>query len=83
MKTDPSKGFQSSTEIIRLAVMLYVCFTLLLRDIEDLAAGSLRSEHLEILIHDIGRQLLRSGTRSWAACLDSRWWGGVRARNHP
>jgi hypothetical protein len=35
-KPDPFKGFQSSPEIIRLAVMLYVRFPLSLRNVEDL-----------------------------------------------
>lgn len=36
IKSDPFKGFQSSPEIIRLAVMLYVRFPLSLRNVEDL-----------------------------------------------
>ena len=36
MRTDPFKGFHSSPEIIRLAVMLYVRFPLSLRNVEDL-----------------------------------------------
>jgi putative transposase len=36
IKTDPFKGFHSSPEIIRLAVMLYVRFPLSLRNVEDL-----------------------------------------------
>jgi putative transposase len=36
MKTNPFKGFQSSPEIIRLAVMLYVRFPLSRRNVEDL-----------------------------------------------
>ena len=35
-KPDPFKGFQSSREIIRLAVMLYIRFPLSLRNVEDL-----------------------------------------------
>src|SRR5210317_461212 len=35
-KPEPFKGFQSSPEIIRLAVMLYVRFPLSLRNVEDL-----------------------------------------------
>ncbi|MGA9434871.1 MAG: IS6 family transposase [Roseobacter sp.] len=35
-KPDPFKGFQSSPEIIRLAVMLYIRFPLSLRNVEDL-----------------------------------------------
>lgn len=34
MKVDPVKGFHSSPEIIRLAVMLYVRFPLSLRNVE-------------------------------------------------
>jgi len=36
MKTDTFKGFHSSPEIIRLAVMMYVRFPLSLRNVEDL-----------------------------------------------
>jgi len=36
MKTDSFKGFHSSPEIIRLAVMMYVRFPLSLRNVEDL-----------------------------------------------
>lgn len=35
-KSDPFKGFHSSPEIIRLAVMLYIRFPLSLRNVEDL-----------------------------------------------
>ena len=35
-KRDPFKYFHSSPEVIRLAVMMYVRFTLSLRDVEDL-----------------------------------------------
>ncbi|MBD3676835.1 MAG: IS6 family transposase [Rhodobacteraceae bacterium] len=35
-RPDPFKGFQSSPEIIRLAVMLYIRFPLSLRNVEDL-----------------------------------------------
>ncbi len=43
-KPNPFKGFQSSPEIIRLAVMLYVRFPLSLRNVEDL----LRERGVEI-----------------------------------
>jgi len=36
MKTDPFKGFHSSPEIIRFAVMLYVRFPVSLRNVDDL-----------------------------------------------
>jgi len=36
MKKDPFKSFQSSPEIIRLVVMMYVRFPLSLRNVEDL-----------------------------------------------
>jgi putative transposase len=35
-KSDPFNGFQSSPEINRLAVMLYIRFPLSLRNVEDL-----------------------------------------------
>jgi len=35
-KSNPFKGSQSSPEIIRLAVMMYVRFPLSLRNVEDL-----------------------------------------------
>jgi transposase-like protein len=35
-KSDPFKGFQSSPEIIRLTVMLYVRFPLSLRTVQNL-----------------------------------------------
>jgi hypothetical protein len=35
-RSDPLKGFQSSPEIIRLAVMMYVRFPLSLRNVDDL-----------------------------------------------
>ena len=35
-KSDPFKGFHSSPEIIRLAVMMYIRFPLSLRNVEDL-----------------------------------------------
>ena len=34
-KPNPFKGFHSSPEVIRLAVMLYVRFPLSLRNVED------------------------------------------------
>jgi putative transposase len=35
-KPSPFKYFKTSPEIIRLAVMMYVCFPLSLRKVEDL-----------------------------------------------
>ena len=43
---------------------------------------TLRGKQLEsdLPFCHIDRQLLRSGTRSWAACLETRRWGGVTSR---
>jgi putative transposase len=35
-KTDPFRCFKTSPEVIRMAVMLYVGYPLLLRNVEDL-----------------------------------------------
>ncbi len=51
-KPDPFKGFQSSPEIIRLAVMLYVRFPLSLRNVED-------------LLHERGIEISRETVRFW------------------
>jgi putative transposase len=51
-KTDPFKGFQSSPEIIRLAVMLYVRFPLSLRNVED-------------LLHERGVEISHETVRFW------------------
>ena len=51
-KTDPFKGFQSSPEIIRLAVMLYVRFPLSLRNVED-------------LLHERGVDISHETVRFW------------------
>ena len=52
MKTDPFKGFHSSPEIIRLAVMLYVRFPLSLRNVED-------------LLHERGIDISHETVRYW------------------
>ena len=52
MKTDPFKGFHSSPEIIRLAVMLYVRFPLSLRNVED-------------LLHERGIDICHETVRYW------------------
>jgi putative transposase len=52
IKTDPFKGFQSSPEIIRLAVMLYVRFPLSLRNVED-------------LLHERGIDICHETDRYW------------------
>ena len=49
---DPFKGFQSSPEIIRLAVMLYVRFPLSLRNVED-------------LLHERGVEISHETVRFW------------------
>lgn len=51
-KSDPFKGFQSSPEIIRLAVMLYVRFPLSLRNVED-------------LLHERGIDISHETVRFW------------------
>lgn len=51
-KADPFKGFQSSPEIIRLAVMLYVRFPLSLRNVED-------------LLHERGIDISHETVRYW------------------
>jgi len=52
IKTDPFKGFHSSPEIIRLAVMLYVRFPLSLRNVED-------------LLHERGIDISHETVRFW------------------
>jgi putative transposase len=51
-KAHPFKGFQSSPEIIRLAVMLYVRFPLSLRNVED-------------LLHERGVEISHETVRFW------------------
>ncbi|MDU8914061.1 IS6 family transposase [Aestuariicoccus sp. MJ-SS9] len=51
-KPDPFKGFHSSPEIIRLAVMLYVRFSLSLRNVED-------------LLHERGVEISHETVRYW------------------
>ena len=51
-KSNPFKGFQSSPEIIRLAVMMYVRFPLSLRNVED-------------LLHERGVDISHETVRYW------------------
>ncbi|PRY24833.1 putative transposase [Aliiruegeria haliotis] len=51
-KLDPFKGFQSSPEMIRLAVMLYIRFPLSLRNVED-------------LLHERGVEISHETVRFW------------------
>ena len=51
-RTNPFKGFQSSPEIIRLAVMMYVRFPLSLRNVED-------------LLHERGIEISHETVRFW------------------
>ncbi len=51
-KSDPFKGFQSSPEIIRLALMLYIRFPLSLRNVED-------------LLHERGIDFSHESVRFW------------------
>ena len=52
IKTDPFKGFHSSPDIFRLAVMLYVRFPLSLRNVED-------------LLHERGIDICHETVRYW------------------
>jgi len=52
IRSDPFKGFHSSPEIIRLAVMLYVRFPLSLRNVED-------------LLHERGVDISHETVRYW------------------
>ena len=51
-KRDPFKGFQSSPEIIRLTVMMYIRFPLSLRNVED-------------LLHERGIDISHETVRFW------------------
>ena len=51
-KPNPFKGFRSSPEIIRLAVMMYVRFPLSLRNVED-------------LLHERGIDVCHETVRFW------------------
>ena len=51
-KPDPFKGFQSSAEISRLAVKLYIRFPLSLRKVED-------------LLHERGVEISHEAVRFW------------------
>ena len=51
-KSNPFKGFHSSPEIIRLAVMMYVRFPLSLRNVED-------------LLHERGIDVCHETVRFW------------------
>ena len=51
-KSNPFKGFQSSPEIIRLAVMMYIRFPLSLRNVED-------------LLHERGIDICHETVRFW------------------
>jgi hypothetical protein len=63
-RSDPFKGFQSSPEIIRLAVMLYVRFPLSLRNVEDL----LHERGIEIS-HESAMKRFGSGGTGLVRCL--------------
>jgi len=51
-KSDPFKGFHSSPEIIRLAVMLYIRFPISLRNVEE-------------LLHERGVDISHETVRYW------------------
>ena len=61
-KPNPFKGFHSSPEIIRLAVMLYVRFPLSLRNVEDLLherGVDIGHETVRYWLHPLARCSLR------------------------
>ena len=64
-KRDPFKYFQSSPEIIRLAVMMYVRFPLSLRNVED-------------LLHERGIDISHETIRSWWNRLGPKFAAEIR-----
>jgi transposase-like protein len=62
-KTDPFKGFQSSPEVIRPAVMIYVRFPLSLRNVEDL----LHERGIEISHETVCGALSITKAKCWKA----------------
>ena len=56
IKHSPSRYFKTSPEVIRLAVMLYVRFTLSLRNVED-------------LLHERGIDVSHETVRFWWNCF--------------
>ena len=66
-KPDPFKGFQSSPDIIRLAVMLYVRFPLSLRTVED-------------LLHERGVEVSHETVRFWWRRLGPMFAAEIRKR---
>jgi putative transposase len=66
-KSDPFKGFHSSPEIIRLAVMLYVRFPLSLRNVED-------------LLHERGIEISHETVRFWWQRFGPRFAAEIRKR---
>jgi hypothetical protein len=71
-KPNPFKGFRSSPEVIRLAVMMHVRFPLSLRNVED-------------LLHERGVDICHETVRFWwqrfgpmfAAEIRNRWIDGI------
>jgi putative transposase len=66
-KPDPFKGFQSSPEIIRLAVMMYVRYPLSLRNFED-------------LLHERGIDISHETVRFWWQRFGPMFAGEIRKR---
>jgi len=66
-KSDPFKGFRSSPEIIRLAVMKYVRFLLSLRNVED-------------LLHERGIDICHETVRFWRQRFGPMFAAEIRKR---
>ena len=66
-KTNPFKGFQSSPEVIRLAVMLYVRFPLSLRNVEE-------------LLHERGIDVSHETIQSWGLWFGPMFAAEIRRK---
>src|SRR5210317_183018 len=66
-KSNPFKGFHSSPEIIRLAVMMYVRFPLSLRNVED-------------LLHERGVDISHETVRFWWTRFGPMFAAEIRRR---
>jgi putative transposase len=76
-KADPFKGFQSSPEIIRLAVMLYVRFPLSLRNVGDLLhKRGVEISHETVLFwwHRFGPMFAAEIRKRRIECMKSSRW---------
>ncbi len=75
MKTDLFKGFHSSPEIIRLAVMMYVRFPLSLRNADGAEAGN-RTLHSRPKADEVGGSC-STGIECAKVQLSSTAWKGA------